>query len=62
MAPQMIESLAISQLTEHHETAARLRRGRQARTESRRVRHLATPAANTGHSFRSRLHLWAHPA
>jgi hypothetical protein len=57
MSPQMIESIAVSQLTEHREAAERLRLRKQARSESRRVRQ---PAA--GHSIWSRVHLPAHPA
>jgi hypothetical protein len=51
MSPQMIESIAVSQLTEHREAAERLRLRKQARSESRRVRQ---PAA--GHSIWSRVH------
>jgi hypothetical protein len=59
MAPQMIESIAIAQLTEHRASAERLRLRKQARAESRRAR-LAAPAASR--SVRSRLPLRAHPA
>jgi hypothetical protein len=51
MSPQMIESIAVSQLTEHREAAERLRLRKQARSESRRVRQPAATAATTGHSI-----------
>jgi hypothetical protein len=59
MAPQMIESIAVAQLTEHRASVERLRLRKQARAESRRARR-AAPAASR--SVRSRLHLGAHPA
>jgi hypothetical protein len=62
MAPQMIESIAVVQLTEHRESAERLRLRRQARAEIHRVRQPAASVAGTGHSIRSRLHLRTHPA
>jgi hypothetical protein len=64
MAPQMIESIAVAQLVEHRESAARLRLRKQARTESREVRRQAAPcaSASAGHSILSRLRLRAHAA
>jgi hypothetical protein len=57
MSPLMIESIAVSQLTEQHERAARLRLCRQVRAESRRMHRPAAPAASESHPIRSRLHL-----
>jgi hypothetical protein len=63
MAPQMIESIAVAQLTEHRESVAWLRLRKQARAESRLVRRQAASAASAGHhSILSRLHLRAHAA
>jgi len=62
MSPLMIESIAVAQLTEHQETAARLRLRRQARAQSRGGRRAAGPTASAGHSILSLLHLRAHPA
>lgn len=46
MAPQMIESIAVAQLTEHRASVERLRLRKQARAESRLVRRQAASAEN----------------
>ena len=63
MSPLMIERIAIVQLAEHRERAARLRQVRQVRGESRRARRSSDPSvASQDRAIRSRLRLPAHPA
>ena len=63
MSPLMIESIAVAQLAEHHESMERLRVRKQARAQGRGARRPGLPAvAARGRSILARLRLRAHPA
>jgi hypothetical protein len=57
MSPLTIESIAVAQLAEHRESAARLRVRREARSGRRSARRAAAPGSSDSRSMLSRLHL-----